>query len=129
LEGLRVLDLGAFVAGPFGATLLADFGAEVIKVETPTGDPYRLYSCAFLVFNRHKWVVTLDLKHPDGREALYALAATADVVTDNLRPGVRERLGIDYASLAAVNPRLVRSTVTAWGDHNPQRARQCPRRR
>lgn len=118
LAGLRVLDLGSFVAGPFGSSLLSDYGAEVIKVEGPGGDPYRAYAISFLVFHKGQQNVVLDLKTESGRQALHRLVAGADVLLDNVRPGVRERIGTDFATLSAVNPRLVRGTVTAWGPGN-----------
>uniref|UniRef100_UPI0021C22B26 CoA transferase n=1 Tax=Frankia tisae TaxID=2950104 RepID=UPI0021C22B26 len=119
LAGLRVLDLGSFVAGPFGSTLLADYGAEVIKVEGPHGDPYRIYTVSFLAFHKGQDDIVVDLKTPAGREIFHDLVRSADVLLDNVRPGVRERIGTDYATLAAINPRLVRGTVTAWGTGNP----------
>ncbi|WP_261574359.1 CoA transferase [Frankia gtarii] len=119
LAGLRVLDLGSFVAGPFGSTLLADYGAEVIKVEGPHGDPYRIYTVSFLAFHKGQDDIVVDLKTPAGRETFHDLVRSADVLLDNVRPGVRERIGTDYATLAAINPRLVRGTVTAWGTGNP----------
>ncbi|WP_256790173.1 CoA transferase [Frankia sp. AvcI1] len=119
LAGLRVLDLGSFVAGPFGSTLLADYGAEVIKVEGPGGDPYRIYTVSFLAFHKGQADIVVDLKTPEGRETFHDLVRSADVLLDNVRPGVRERIGTDYATLAAINPRLVRGTVTAWGTGNP----------
>ncbi|MCW2621588.1 MAG: putative Formyl-CoA transferase [Frankiales bacterium] len=118
LAGLRVLDLGSFVAGPFGASLLGDFGAEVVKVEGPDGDAYRAFAISFLAFHKGQQNVVLDLKSEVGRQTLHRLVADADVLLDNVRPGVRERVGTDYATLAAVNPRLVRGTVTAWGPGN-----------
>ncbi|MCM3926266.1 CoA transferase, partial [Frankia sp. AiPs1] len=119
LAGLRVLDLGSFVAGPFGSTLLADYGAEVIKVEGPGGDPYRIYTVSFLAFHKGQDDIVVDLKTSDGRDTFHDLVRSADVLLDNVRPGVRERIGTDYATLAAINPRLVRGTVTAWGTGNP----------
>ncbi|KQC37116.1 CoA transferase [Frankia sp. ACN1ag] len=119
LAGLRVLDLGSFVAGPFGSTLLADYGAEVIKVEGPGGDPYRIYTVSFLAFHKGQDDIVVDLKTPEGRETFHDLVRSADVLLDNVRPGVRERIGTDHATLAAINPRLVRGTVTAWGTGNP----------
>lgn len=118
LAGLRVLDLGSFVAGPFASSLLSDFGAEVVKVEGPGGDPYRAYAISFLVFHKGQQNVVLDLKTEGGKQTLYRLVQEADVLLDNVRPGVRERIGTDYATLAAHNPRLVRATITAWGPGN-----------
>jgi crotonobetainyl-CoA:carnitine CoA-transferase CaiB-like acyl-CoA transferase len=113
-----VLDLGSFVAGPFGSSLLSDFGAEVIKIEGPGGDPYRVFTVSFLVFHKGQKNVVLDLKKDEGKAALYDIVRSADVLLDNVRPGVRERIGTDYATLAEVNPNLIRATVTAWGPGN-----------
>ena len=126
LAGIRVLDLSAYIAGPYGCTLLADQGAEVIKVEPPVGDNLRKYpstlpaeSRAFLGVNRGKKGVVLDLKQADDHERLLALVRTADVLVHNFRPGVPERLGIGYAQLRALNPRLVYCAVTGYGDTGP----------
>src|SRR5436309_6237773 len=117
LEGLRVLELGQYIAAPYCAMLLADQGAEVIKIERPhKGDPRRVYdpliegdggslSGGFLSYNRNKKSVTIDLEEPDGRAAYMRLAATADVIVENLRPGAVDRLGIGYDVLREVNPR------------------------
>jgi crotonobetainyl-CoA:carnitine CoA-transferase CaiB-like acyl-CoA transferase len=118
LDGLRVLDLGTFIAGPIGASVLGDFGADVVKVEGPEGDPLRLMGLSYLALHKNQRDVVLDVKSAAGGEALRDLVRQADVVVDNLRPGVRERIGTDYASLAAVNPQLVRGTITAWGHGN-----------
>ena len=106
LSGVRVLDLSAYIAGPYGCTLLADQGADVIKIEPPGGDNLRQYPStlqsenrAFLGVNRSKQGVVLDLKSPEGLEVLLRLAAVADVLVHNFRPGVPERLGIDYERL------------------------------
>src|SRR5262245_16839305 len=112
LSGVRVLDLSAYIAGPYGCTLLADQGADVIKIEPPDGDNLRQYPStlqsenrAFLGVNRSKQGVVLDLKHPQGHAALVKLVREADVLVHNFRPGVAERLDIDYAKLSLVNPR------------------------
>lgn len=115
LEGLRVLDASSFVAGTFGPMLLADYGADVVKVEPPDGDPYRLFSLAFMAINQRKRGVALDLKAPGDLSAYLGLAARADVVVDNLRPATAGRLGVDYASLARRNDRLVHCSVSAFG--------------
>jgi len=126
LSGIRVLDLSAYIAGPYGSTLLADQGAEVMKIEPPAGDNLRKYpstleseSRAFLGVNRSKLGLALDLKQPDGLAALKRLVAHADVLVHNFRPGVPERLGIGYAQLAELNPRLVYCAVTGYGEHGP----------
>ncbi len=107
LNGVRVLDLSSYIAGPHGCALLADFGAEVWKVEPPGGDPLRQYpstleaeSRAFLGVNRGKLGIALDLKRAEGVAALLKLAASADVLVHNFRPTVPQRLGISYAECA-----------------------------
>ncbi|MGE3326029.1 MAG: CoA transferase [Acidimicrobiia bacterium] len=115
LEGLRVLDMGAFVAGPQSPSLLRDLGAEVIKVEMPTGDGYRVYSVPFQAINQSKPSVGVDLKHPRSSEVVEQLARYADIVIDNVRPKVRANLGIDAATLHAINPALVRCSITGFG--------------
>ncbi|MGO4281313.1 Crotonobetainyl-CoA:carnitine CoA-transferase CaiB [Cupriavidus sp. OV038] len=126
LSGVRVLDLSAYIAGPYGCSLLADQGADVIKVEPPVGDNLRKYpstleteSRAFLGVNRSKLGVVLDLKAPADLERLLALVREADVLVHNFRPSVPGRLGIGYAQLAAVNPRLIYCAVTGYGEAGP----------
>ena len=126
LSGIKVLDLSAYIAGPYGCTLLADQGASVIKVEPPTGDNLRKYpstleaeSRAFLGVNRSKAGICLDLKDSDQRALLMRLVAEADVLVHNFRPNVPPRLGIDFDSLQAINPRLVYCAVTGYGETGP----------
>lgn len=126
LSGVRVLDLSAYIAGPYGCTLLADQGAEVLKIEPPTGDNLRNYpstlpgeSRAFLGVNRSKRGVVLDLKQAADREVLLQLVRAADVLVHNFRPGVPERLGIAYAQLQPVNDRLIYCAVTGFGETGP----------
>ncbi len=131
LEGLRVLDLSRMLAGPYGSMLLADMGAEVIKVEEPDGgDPMRVMgppflpdgeSAYFLSINRNKKSMALDLTTPAGRDVFLDLARVADVVWENFRPGVLTRLGCDYAALSRVNGRLVLCSISAYGQHGPYR--------
>lgn len=129
LEGVRVLELGQVIAGTFGGLVLADLGAEVIKVESPRGDigrnpqiaNMRGYSAVFLTLNRGKKSVVLDLKRPEGLEVFYDLVRDSDAVIDNFRPGVLERLRVDYDSLAAVNPRIVCCSITGYGSEGPNR--------
>jgi crotonobetainyl-CoA:carnitine CoA-transferase CaiB-like acyl-CoA transferase len=128
LSGIRVLDLSAYIAGPYGCTLLADQGADVIKIEPPDGDNLRKYpstleaeSRAFLGVNRSKRGIVLDLKQPDGKAALMKLVRTADVLVHNFRPSVPPRLGISYEELQAINPRLIYCAVTGYGETGPRR--------
>jgi len=115
LEGLRVIDASSFIAGTFGPALLADYGADVLKVEPPDGDPYRIYALGFIALNQGKRGVQLDLKTPNDRQAYLELVAKADVVFDNLRPAAAARLGIASTDLQATNPRLVHCTMSAFG--------------
>ncbi|WP_418120036.1 CoA transferase [Variovorax sp. 350MFTsu5.1] len=128
LSGLRVLDLSAYIAGPYGCSLLADQGAEVIKIEPPTGDNLRKYpstleaeSRAFVGVNRSKLGAVLDLKNPDDLAVLMQLVRSADVLVHNFRPSVPPRLGIAYEQLKAVNPRLIYCAVTGYGETGPLR--------
>ena len=128
LHGVRVLDLSAYIAGPYGCALLADQGADVIKIEPPVGDNLRKYpstladeSRAFVGVNRSKRGLVLDLKNAADLQVLIDLVRGADVLVHNFRPSVPPRLGIDYASLAAVNPRLVYCAVTGYGETGPLR--------
>ncbi|QNA86355.1 CoA transferase [Sphingomonas sp. So64.6b] len=130
LSGVKVLDLSAYIAGPYGCTLLADQGADVIKVEPPGGDNLRQYPStlqgenrAFLGVNRSKQGAMLDLKNAEDRAVLLALADEADVLVHNFRPGVPERLGIDFDQLSARNSRLIYCAVTGYGEEGPLRDR------
>src|SRR3954465_15261997 len=104
LDGVRVLDLSWGIAGPLGTLLLAEQGADVIKVEPPGGDPFREYS-GYAVWNRSRRSVPGDLKQPAGADAFRRLAADADVLVETFRPGVTDRLGIGYDALHARNER------------------------
>lgn len=106
LDGIRILDLSWGIAGPLGVMLLAEQGADVIKVEPPGGDPFRAYS-GYAVWNRSRRSVTIDLKSAAGREAFARLVDDADVLVETYRPGVTDRLGIGYDAMHARNPRLV----------------------
>ena len=126
LSGITVLDLSSYIAGPYGCSLLADLGAEVIKIEAPGGDTLRKYpstlaaeSRAFLGVNRGKRGLALDLKNPEGLDVLKRLVKDADVLVHNFRPTVPPRLGIDYETLKAVNPRLVYCAMTGYGETGP----------
>ncbi|MBI4629045.1 MAG: CoA transferase, partial [Candidatus Rokubacteria bacterium] len=130
-EGVRVLDLSRMLAGPYGSLLLADLGAEVIKIEEPDGgDPMRAMgppflaggeSAYFLAINRNKKSVALDLTKEAGREVFHDLVRRADVVLENFRPGVMERLGCAYAKLFSLNPRIIVCSVSAYGQEGPYR--------
>jgi len=119
LAGMRVLDLSTFMAAPFAGTLLADFGADVVKIEPAKGDPYRVYSASYTAVNQRKRAAALDLRRPDERGALLRLAADADVLIDNLRADSLTRLGLGDGVLAAAFPRLVRCSVSAYGRTGP----------
>src|SRR5438046_2480422 len=119
LEGIRVLDLASFIAGPFCPMLLADLGAEVLKIEAADGDPFCMAAFGFVGWNRGKRSLVLDLKRAEGREVFLDLARRADVVVDNFRAGVMERLGLGWETLHDVNPRLVHTSITGWGSSGP----------
>ena len=129
--GVRVLDLSRMLAGPYGSMLLADMGAEVIKIEDPDGgDPMRVMgppfladgeSAYFLAINRSKKSVALDLTRDAGREVFYDLVRRADVVWENFRPGVMERLGCAYSKLWSLNQRVILCSISAYGQEGPYR--------
>jgi crotonobetainyl-CoA:carnitine CoA-transferase CaiB-like acyl-CoA transferase len=119
LEGIRVLDLASFIAGPFCPMLLADLGADVVKIESRDGDPFRMAAFGFVGWNRGKRSLVLDLKRPAGRDVFLDLARAADVVVENFRGGVMERLGLGWETLRAVNPRLVHTSITGYGSTGP----------
>ena len=128
LEGIRVLDLGTFLAGPFCASVLGEFGADVIKVERPGGgDGLRRFgtetacgdTLVWLSESRNKRSVTIDFGKPGGMELLRELIAVADVVIENFRPGVLERLGLGYEAIRELNPRAILLRVSAYGQSGP----------
>jgi crotonobetainyl-CoA:carnitine CoA-transferase CaiB-like acyl-CoA transferase len=129
LEGLRVVDLTSVLSGPLCTMMLGDAGADVIKVESPSGDQARVWGppfwgdqgVEFLAVNRNKRSIVLDLKTPRGREVLFRLCETADVFVENYRRGVPERLGIDYETVRTVNPRIVYCSISGFGDSGPRR--------
>ncbi|MEX0762099.1 MAG: CoA transferase [Dehalococcoidia bacterium] len=127
LAGVRVVEFGAFIAGPFAGQMLADMGADVVKVEPPFGDPWRHHmsfapgeSRVFLSLNRGKRSVCLDLKKPEAINACHRLIAQSDAVISNNRPDTAKLLKIDYPSLSAVNPALVYCEITAYGPKGPE---------
>lgn len=125
LAGIRVIEQGAFITGPYASMLLADMGADVIKVERPgTGDAFRsydgtLYAGTFQAFNHNKRSITIDNRDPADREVLDELIRTADVFIHNFRPGVAERLSIDADRLLGLNPRLVYCAISGLGSSGP----------
>ncbi|MFO1198595.1 MAG: CoA transferase [Burkholderiaceae bacterium] len=127
LAGIRVLDFTRIYAGPYCTMLLGDHGADVVKVEAPDGDPLRRQGppfhhgdgMSFLSANRNKRSIVLDLKRPEDRARALAMARRADVVVENFRPGVMERLGLGYDALAAENPRLVYASLSGMGADGP----------
>ena len=129
LEGIKVLDLGSFITAPYAAMLLAEIGADVLKVEKPgAGDPFRSfkggsYSPHFQGHNRNKRSLALDFTKPAGREVLDQLVAKADVVLINVRPGAEERMGVSATRLQALNPRLVYCSITGFGATGPYATR------
>ncbi|WP_162237489.1 CaiB/BaiF CoA-transferase family protein [Sphingobium sp. Leaf26] len=123
LEGLRIVDCGAFVAGPLAGVALADLGADVIKVEAKQGDPNRSIFKSFTLANHAKRVIGIDMKHADGLKVVHQLCADADVVMNNFRPGVAARLGVDPQSLSHVNPSLIALEAPAFGNDGPAAAK------
>lgn len=127
LSGIRILDLTQVIAGPYASLLLADMGAEVIKIERPPhGDPARQIrplingeSAYFMSVSRNKRSLFLDLSRPDGTQIFYDLVCQSDVVLDNFRPGVTKRLGINYEKLTAVNPRIIACSISSFGQDGP----------
>jgi crotonobetainyl-CoA:carnitine CoA-transferase CaiB-like acyl-CoA transferase len=127
LEGIRVVEIASYVTGPFASMLLADLGAEVIKVEQPKqGDPFRgwgekLYSGTFCSLNRNKKSVTLDLRHDEGRDIALKLAARSDVFIENFRPGTLEKRGLGYEEVRKLNPKIVYCSISGFGQSGPYR--------
>jgi crotonobetainyl-CoA:carnitine CoA-transferase CaiB-like acyl-CoA transferase len=128
LAGIKVLDLSSYIAAPYGCTLLADLGAEVIKIEPPGGDTLRHYpsslqqeSRAFVGINRSKCDIVLDAKSPLSALILHRLVASADVIVHNFRPSVPARLELDYPRLKAINPRLIYCALTGYGETGPMK--------
>jgi crotonobetainyl-CoA:carnitine CoA-transferase CaiB-like acyl-CoA transferase len=126
LRGIRVLDLSTIISGPFCAQILGDLGADVVKIETPAGDSTRVMgerkgsvTGLFAQVNRNKRSVVLDLKSDGGQRALLRLAARADVVLENFRPGVMDRLGLGYERIAQDNPRVVYVAISGFGPDGP----------
>jgi crotonobetainyl-CoA:carnitine CoA-transferase CaiB-like acyl-CoA transferase len=124
LQGVRVVDFSMFVPGPFCSSILADLGAEVIKVEPPRGDPGRSYvPVQFRMENRNKRGIGIDLKNPASKEIVERLVRKAQVVIEGFRPGVAKRLGIDYQTLHTINPSLVYCSISGYGQTGPWKDR------
>ena len=127
LEGIRVIELGSYVTGPFASLLLADLGAEVIKVERlGQGDPFRgwgekLYSATFCSLNRNKKSMTLNILCDEGTEIFLKLAAGSDIVIENFRPGTLERKGLGYEAVRALNPKIIYCSISGFGQKGPYR--------
>lgn len=127
LEGIRVLDFTRHMAGPYATLTMGDHGADVIKVESPKGDPSRVTgvdfingeSALFLIWNRGKRSISLDLRQEEGREVVRRLVPTVDVVVENYKPGQADRIGIGYEELSALNRRLVYCSISAFGSAGP----------
>src|SRR5574341_181499 len=125
LDGIRVLDLSRVIAGPYCATLMADLGADVVKVERPgRGDDLRAWrgdgmSAVYAAINRNKRCIAVDLQHPEGAKLAFELARRADVLVENFLPGVADRLGLGYAAVSAANPSVVYASITGFGQTGP----------
>src|SRR6187551_2033323 len=130
LEGVRVLDVTQFMAGPFCSTILADLGADVIKIEPPSGDSTRQMvgavgteSPSFNAVNRGKRSVIVNLKTTDGQQLFKRLARTSDILIENYRPGVMQGFGLGYDALSTINPRLIYTSISGYGQTGPNRTR------
>jgi len=127
LEGIRILEIASYVTGPFASLLLADMGADVVKVEQPgQGDPFRgwgekLYSATFCSLNRNKKSVTLDIRRDEARDIFMKLAAGSDIVIENFRPGTLEKRGLGYDAVRAVNPKIIYCSISGFGQQGPYR--------
>jgi crotonobetainyl-CoA:carnitine CoA-transferase CaiB-like acyl-CoA transferase len=131
LSGARILDLTHMLAGPYGSMIMGDLGAEIIKVEPPEGDPMRKMgphflageSVYYLSTNRSKQSIALNLQDARGRKVFYDLVKVCDVIYENFRPGVAQKLGIDYATLKRINPRIICCSISGFGQSGPYRDR------
>ena len=129
LHGIRILELANYIAGPFASMLLADLGAEVTKIEIPgQGDPFRGwggdgYSPTFCILNRNKRSLTLNIQEPEGKEVFMRLARDADVIIENMRPGVLDGMGLGYEAVQAENPGIVYCSISGFGSDGPYRDR------
>lgn len=135
LEGLRVLELSQFISAPYAGQVLADFGAEVIKIELPGDgngdiarkfDPiYKDMSLYFASYNRNKKFITLDLKNDEGRQIFKEMVKISDVVIENFRPGVMEKMGLSYEKLKEINPAIILASLSGFGQNGPNSKRQA----
>ena len=131
LSGLRILDLTQFLAGPYATMIFADLGAEVIKLEAPVGDWSRVLppnfvgedSCYYLSINRNKQSIVVDMKNDEGLEIVRRLADESDILVENFRPGVLDRLGLTYEGLSKRNPRLIWASISGFGQTGKDRDR------
>jgi len=130
LEGLKIVELGQLIAGPFAAKIMAEFGADVIKVEPPAGDPLRKWryvhegtSVWWAAHARNKRSITLDLRQTEGQEVVRRLVADADILIENFRPGAMEKWGLSFEALHAINPKLIMLRVSGYGQTGPYRDR------
>ena len=129
LSHLLVVDFSTLLPGPLATLMLAEAGAEVVKIERPeTGDEMRSYSrnppsdnACFSLLNRGKRSIAIDLKDPAARERLTPLLKRADIIVEQFRPGVMDRLGLSYADIAAINPRIIYCSITGYGQTGPSR--------
>jgi formyl-CoA transferase len=127
LSGIKVIEAASYVTGPFASLLLADMGAEVIKIEEPKrGDPFRgwgerNYSATFCSLNRNKKSITLDLRSDEGRDVVLKLARNADVLIENFRPGVMDKRGLGYEVMRAINPKMIYCSISGFGPKGPYR--------
>jgi crotonobetainyl-CoA:carnitine CoA-transferase CaiB-like acyl-CoA transferase len=120
LDGIKIIDLSLQLPGPYCSMILADLGAEVIKIEQPGGGDFaRVLPRLFNGINRNKKSITLELKSPKGKDILYKLAEHADILLEGFRPGVTEKLGLDYAALRGMNPRIIYCSITGYGQDGP----------
>ena len=126
LEGIKVVDLSRYISGPNACSLLGNLGADVIKVESPDGEPVREYEPAlngesfyYMVFNRNKRGVTLNTRTDKGKELLRALLADADVLVENYRPGTLEKMGLSWDELHKLNPKLILASISGFGQSGP----------
>ena len=126
LDGIKILDFTRYQQGPYATVMLSDLGAEVLKVEPREGDPGRSLGlkpdgwCAYFeAHDRNKRSMTIDVRKPEGKAIVYKLVEEYDVVTDNFRPAVMGRLGLDWESLSKVNPRVITATATGFGPEGP----------